>query len=163
MPLKIKMDWGPSWVRSSGPATFFRGHWSRNHFYGHYFPGADYSRAVVKYYWRKDMHLGSLPRSSAVRLTDLLDMTIVVDWDVKPQNKTKINKLLTFLEMTPSFRGVSARNFAEKLREFSRRKKRSARFYANLAEFSPRKFAFKNFCSQCEREKRVFFLGLICI
>ena len=35
-------------------------------------------------------HLGlSLPRKSVVRLTDRLGMTIVVDWDVKPQNKTK--------------------------------------------------------------------------
>ena len=35
-------------------------------------------------------HLGlSLPRKSVVRLTDRLDMTIDVDWDVKPQhNKT---------------------------------------------------------------------------
>ena len=31
--------------------------------------------------------LGSLPRNSVVRLTDLLNMTIVVDWDVKPQIK----------------------------------------------------------------------------
>ena len=29
----------------------------------------------------------SLPRKSVVRLTDHLNMTIVVDWDVKPQNK----------------------------------------------------------------------------
>ena len=28
-----------------------------------------------------------MPRKSAVRLTDHLNMTIVVDWDVKPQNK----------------------------------------------------------------------------
>ena len=78
----MKMDCGRSRVRSSGPATFFRGDWSRNHFYGHYFPGADSSRAVVKYYWRKDVDLGSLPRNSVVRLTDRLDMTIIVDWDI---------------------------------------------------------------------------------
>ena len=29
--------------------------------------------------------LESLLRNSAVRLTDPLDMTIVVDWDIKPQ------------------------------------------------------------------------------
>ena len=29
----------------------------------------------------------SLPWKSVVRLTDHLNMTIVVDWDVKPQNK----------------------------------------------------------------------------
>ena len=34
-----------------------------------------------------DNRLGSLPRNSVVRLTDRLDMTIVVDWDVKPQIK----------------------------------------------------------------------------
>ena len=35
-------------------------------------------------------HLGlSLPRKSGVRLTDHLHMTIVVDWDVKQQNKLK--------------------------------------------------------------------------
>ena len=57
-----------------------------------FLPTADSSRAVVSY-WRKDVHLvlvnclGSLPRNIVVRLTDCLDMTIVVDWDVKPQNK----------------------------------------------------------------------------
>ena len=29
----------------------------------------------------------SLPRKSVVRLIDRLDMTIAIDWDVKPQNK----------------------------------------------------------------------------
>ena len=44
---------------------------------------------------QKDVHLvlvNRLPRNSVVRLTDCLDMTIVVDWDVKPlikQTKTK--------------------------------------------------------------------------
>ena len=50
-------------------------------------------------------------------------------------------------------RGVSPQNLAEKkngLREPTR----------NLVEFSPRKFAFENFCSRSEREKS-FFLGLI--
>ena len=73
--------------------------------------------------------------------------------------------------MTPSFREVSARNFAEFLREFSRsvsakyrgEKKGLRELTRNLAEFSPRKFAFENFCSRSEREKRAFFLGLICI
>ena len=91
--LKMKMDCGGSWARSSGPATFFRGDWSWNHFYGHYFPGADSSRAVVNYYWRKDVHLvrlESMPKNSVVGITDHLNMTIVVDWDVKPTtNQTK--------------------------------------------------------------------------
>ena len=29
----------------------------------------------------------------------------------------------------------------------------------NLAGFSPRKFAFENFCSRSEHKKRAFFLG----
>ena len=34
-----------------------------------------------------------MPSKSAVRFTERLDMTIVVDWDAKPQNKqTKKNK-----------------------------------------------------------------------
>ena len=37
---------------------------------------------MCTYYWLTC--LGSLPRNSVVRLTDSLDMTIVVDWDVKP-------------------------------------------------------------------------------
>ena len=51
----------------------------------------DSSRAVVSYWW-KDVHYVlvnrldlSLSRKSVVRLTDHLDMTIFVDWDVKPQ------------------------------------------------------------------------------
>ena len=114
-PLKMEMDCGRSWVRSSSPATFFRGVWSWNHFYGHYIPGADSSRAVVNLLPKRcafgtGSRLGSLPRNSVVMLTDRLDMIIIVDWDVKQKIK-----LLTFFEMTPSFRGVSARNFAEKL------------------------------------------------
>ena len=58
------------------------------------FPSTDSSRAVVNY-WRKNVHLilvnclGILPRNSVVRLTDHLVMTIVDDWDVKPQIKPK--------------------------------------------------------------------------
>ena len=50
------------------------------------------SRTVVSY-WRKDVRLvlvnclESLSRNSVVRLTDRLDMIIVVDWDVKTQIK----------------------------------------------------------------------------
>ena len=65
-----------------------------------------------------------------VRFIDRLDMTIVVDWDVKPQTKQKC-KLLTFFEMTSCFRGVTARKFVVFLRDFSRREKKwSARTYA---------------------------------
>ena len=73
--------------------TFFHRDWSQNHFCGHSLPTPDSSRAAVSY-WRKDVHqllincLGlSLRSKSLVRLTDRLDMTIVVDWDVKWQNK----------------------------------------------------------------------------
>ena len=37
----------------------------------------------------------SLSRKSAVRLTDRLDMTIAVDWDVKLQNNNINNHLAT--------------------------------------------------------------------
>ena len=37
------------------PATFFRGNWSWNNFYGHSLPSADSRRAVVSY-WRKNVH-----------------------------------------------------------------------------------------------------------
>ena len=36
-----------------------------------------------------------MPRKSVVRLTDHLDMTVVVEWDVKQQNK-QINQKLSF-------------------------------------------------------------------
>ena len=51
-----------------------------------------------RFKWRKHAHLvlvnslGSLPRNSVARLTGRLDMTIIVDWDVKPQIK-QTNKL----------------------------------------------------------------------
>ena len=56
MPLKMKMDCRRSRVWSSGLATFFPGDWSWNHFYSHYFHGANSSREVVNYCW-KDVHL----------------------------------------------------------------------------------------------------------
>ena len=74
--MRVRLACGRSRVRSLGLATFF-------------FSPVDSSRAVVSY-WRKDVlfvlvnHLGSLPRNSVVRLTDRLDMIIVVDWDVNP-------------------------------------------------------------------------------
>ena len=75
----------------SGPATFFRGDWSWNNFYGHSLPTADWSRTVVRYWGLVLVNrLGRLPRNSVVRLIVRLDMTIVVDWGVKQQtNKIK--------------------------------------------------------------------------
>ena len=77
--------------------------------------------------------------------------------------------------MTPIFRGRGAQNLAEKLRENSRSFSASFREVSprnlaektkglreltrTLAEFTPRKFTFENFCSRSEREKRAFFLG----
>ena len=70
--------------------TFFRTDWSWTHFYDHFRPTADSSRAVVSY-WQKDVlvnRLGlSLPRKSVVRKTYRLVMTTVVEWDVKPSNE----------------------------------------------------------------------------
>ena len=87
-PLKMKMDCGRSRVRSSGPATFFTGDRSWNHFYGHSFPSADSGQLSISGERMRTVlvnRLGSLSRNNVVRLTDRLDMTIVVDWDVKPQ------------------------------------------------------------------------------
>ena len=39
-------------------------------------------------------HLGTLPRKSVVRLTDGLDMTIVVDWDVNSQIKQEVYEIM---------------------------------------------------------------------
>ena len=144
------MDCGRSKVRCSSLATFLRKDWSLNHFYGHSFPGADPSRAVVNY-WRNDVHLvlvnrlESLPRNNVVRWTDRLDMTIVVDPDVKPhikQNKNlNCSRFVKWLwefsrsicakclgeSISTNFRRVSPRNLVEKqmvcanLREISRR------------------------------------------
>ena len=71
-----------------GPVTLLDASW--NNLYGHSLPTADSSRA-----WRKYGHLvlvnrlRSLPRNSADRLTDRLDITLVVDWAVKLQLQTK--------------------------------------------------------------------------
>ena len=86
-----------SQVGSSGPATFFCGSGSRNHFYGHSHPSTDSSRAVVSY-WRKDVHIilvnclvKSVQEKCGLRLTDSLNIIIVVHWDVKLQHI--INKI----------------------------------------------------------------------
>ena len=81
------------------------GDWSLNRIYGHSVTTADSIRAFISY-WRNDVdlllvnRLGSLPRNSVVRLTDRLDRTIVVDWDVKPQikqtNKQTIKQEILF-------------------------------------------------------------------
>ena len=69
---------------------------------GRSLPTADSSKAIVSY-WRKDVHfvlvnrLGSLHRNSVVKRTDGLDMTIVVDWDVKPQIKQTYKRHCTGL------------------------------------------------------------------
>ena len=98
--MRVRLVFRRSWVQSSGPATFVRGDWSWNHFYGHSLPIPGSSRAIVSFLW-KDVHcllinhLGlSLPRKSVDRLTDRHNMTIVVDWDVKEHsNKQTIDQV----------------------------------------------------------------------
>ena len=67
-------------VRSSRPATFFCGDWSRNNFYGHSLPSADSRRAVVSY-WRKNVHevplsTGKLPRRLAQEVSKAIKQQI---------------------------------------------------------------------------------------
>ena len=66
--------------------------------------------------------------------------------------------------MTLSFRGVSARNFTEFLRDFLQSfstkvcgEKNGLREHMwFLTEFSPWKFAFENFCLQSDAKKELF-------
>ena len=94
----MKMDYGWSRVRSSVPATLFSEDWHG------IISTAIISLALIQVgqlsitgekmcTFVLVYRLGSLPRNSVDRLTDCLDMTIVVDWDVKPQIKQnkKIN------------------------------------------------------------------------
>ena len=62
-------------------------------------------------------------------------------------------------ESSRSFSASFSRSFCTKSRE---EKKGLRELMRNLAEFSLRKFTFENFCSRSEREKKSFFLGLIC-
>ena len=91
-PPRVRMVAG----RSSGPTTSFR-HLEIGH---EIISTAILSLPLIQVgaivsYWRKDVHLvlvnhlGSLPRNSLIRLTDRLDMAIVVDWNVKPRTKQK--------------------------------------------------------------------------
>ena len=76
----------------SRPDPILRGDWSWNVFYGWYPPSADFKKGCCQ--------LQTLVRAilvnrvvkfsqenNVVRLNDRLDMTIVVEWDVKPQTK----------------------------------------------------------------------------
>ena len=61
-------------------------------FHGHSPPFADSRRAIVTYKQNKYVHgvlvnhsVLSLPRKSVARLTYHLDITLAIDWDVKPQ------------------------------------------------------------------------------
>ena len=76
-----------------GSVPYFWGDRSWNNFYGHSPPSADARRVVVSYK-RKYVHKVLVKRlvtlaqeKSVVRSTDHLNMTIAVDWDVKPQTK----------------------------------------------------------------------------
>ena len=52
----VRLETRRSWVQPlPSSATFFRGDWSWNIFYGHSFPSADSRRAVVSFWW-KNVH-----------------------------------------------------------------------------------------------------------
>ena len=52
----VQLETRRSWVQPPPrSATFFRGDWSLNIFYGHSLPSADSRRAVVSF-WRKNVH-----------------------------------------------------------------------------------------------------------
>ena len=52
----VRLETRRSWVQPPPRlATFFRGDWSWNIFYGHFLPSADSRRAVVSFWW-KNVH-----------------------------------------------------------------------------------------------------------
>ena len=71
--------------------------------------------------------LGILHRNSLVRLTDRLNMTIVVDWDVKPQIKQKQKPLDVFLNNSRRNKIIRA-NLGEISRSFLRESSRLRNF-----------------------------------
>ena len=88
--MHVRLVFMRSRIGSSGPATFLCGDESRNQFYGHSLPSTDSSRAVVSY-WRKDVYiipvnclgLSLSTKKCGLRLTDYLDIILVVHWDIK--------------------------------------------------------------------------------
>ena len=79
-----------------GPVPYFYGDWSWNNFYGHSPPFCWLiqerllpitNESMCTKYWLTAYSI--LPRKSVVRWTDLPDMTIAVDWDVKQQTNSK--------------------------------------------------------------------------
>ena len=84
-------------IASSIPAGshYFSGDWSGNNFYSYSPPSPDLRRVVVSSKW-KYVHkvlvyclVNLAQEKSGARWFDRLDMTIAVDWDVKPQTKQK--------------------------------------------------------------------------
>ena len=74
-------------------ASYFHGDWSWNIFYGHS-SSTNSRRAVVSYKWKYVHRVPVLINplvwacpGSVVRLTNHLNMTIAVDWDIKPQTE----------------------------------------------------------------------------
>ena len=70
----------------AGSATFFRGDWSWNIFYGHSLPSADSRRAVVSF-WRKNVHNTvyplrglSLPSKGVVKPASVAQLDASSDW-----------------------------------------------------------------------------------
>ena len=85
--MRVRLAYGRSRVRSSGPATFFR--WDIGH--------EMISSAILSLPLIQE---GQLPRNSVVTLTDRLDMTIVVG-EINPQIKRNKHFLPLFGRSTP--------------------------------------------------------------
>ena len=82
-------------------ATFFRGDWSWNIFYGHSLPSADSRRAVVSF-WRKNVHNTgwplrglSLPSKRVLGKLTALDMT-PLGW-LGRKTSTQTNRLSVYM------------------------------------------------------------------
>ena len=93
--MRVRLASGRSQVRSSGPAASSFVEIGHEIIYT-----AILSLPLIQIEQLSVIHLvlvnrlGRLPKNNVVRLTDRLDMTIVVDWDVKPQLKqTKYFKI----------------------------------------------------------------------
>ena len=94
-------------------------------------------------HWRKDVHLmlvnrlGRLPRNSVVRLSDRHDMSIVVEWDVKPYikqtNKQTIFKDYSLTCFKPSQTSSSSPGFPQALENMENGWKKS--MHGKIMEF----------------------------
>ena len=85
----------PGVVSWSRPGPYFRWDWSWNNFYDHspsfhwFKKGFCQLQANVCAWSTGNLLVQACPRKKVVRWTDLPDMTIAVDWEVKNQTKQK--------------------------------------------------------------------------